>query len=409
MKLAVIVTEFPKTTETFILRDLMAFLGAGVDLRVYHLAPWRKDQILHDFAAPLLNHVRHVPLFAPATLAAMARHPIIAARVGGQVVWHQGRDGKIAAKSCALLAASIRLGEELRHWGADHIHAEFAGHPATAAWIAHQVSDIPFSISCRAHDIFRSQRLLAQKFAAASAVRSVSNYARRFLAEKVAGIREEHVDVIHSSVDVHAIPAEPRIPGQPFQILYVGSLQQRKGVDVLLNALSEFERQNWVLNIVGDGPDREKLQALCKILKLGPQVRFLGQMKFDEVTKLYQRASVCVAPSIIGPNGRTEGIPNVMIEALAYLRPAISTNVSGIPELIRPGETGWLTEPGDVSGLARALRDVYDNPDKAALLAKQGRALVEREFDLRINALRQIRIFGLGAIGETELSPSEVT
>lgn len=393
MKLAVIVTEFPKTTETFILRDLMEFIQQGVDLRIYHLAPWRRDQILHEFAAPLADHARHIPLATPFTLAAIARHPVAATRLLGQIGYFQGRDSKIAAKSLAILAASLKLGEELKDWGVDHIHAEFAGHPATSAWMAHQVCKAPYSISCRAHDIFRSQRLLAQKFASASAVRTVSDYARHFLQKRVDGVMAADLEVIHSSVDVSNIQATPRQTDGSFRILYVGSLQPRKGVDVLLNALAQFDRPVWSLDIAGTGPDRGKLEALSARLGLADRVNFLGQRSFDDISALYHRASVCVAPSVIGPNGRTEGIPNVMIEALAYLRPAISTNVSGIPELIRPGETGWLTEPGDAEGLAVALREVFDNPEWAERLARQGRTLVEREFDLQVNARRQLDMF----------------
>lgn len=393
MKLAVIVTEFPKTTETFILRDLMLFRELGADLRLYHLAPWRADQILHDFAKPLADHARHVPLAGGAAAAALARHPVTAARLWGQIARHQGRDGKIAAKSAALLPAALAIGDELRAWGASHIHAEFAGHPATAAWIANAVSGVPFSVSCRAHDIFRSQRLLEQKFAAASSVRAVSNFAARFLGERVPGIAAEDVQVIHSSVDVGRIPALPPAEGAGFRILYVGSLQARKGVDVLLRAVAGLELPDWTLTIAGDGPDRGKLQAMADALDLGGRVQFLGQQSFEQVTALYRDASVCVAPSIIGPNGRTEGIPNVMIEALAFQRPAISTNVSGIPELIHPGRTGLLTEPGDVSGLTAALMRIHDAPEEAAAMARAGRAHVEAEFDLQKNARRQLAMF----------------
>lgn len=393
MKLAVIVTEFPKTTETFILRDLMVFLELGVDLRIYHLTPWREDQILHDFARPLARRARHIPLFGAEAAGAAARHPRLAARLSGTIARHQGRDGGIAAKSLALLPAALRLGEELRDWGADHVHAEFAGHPATAAWIANQVAGVPYSISCRAHDIFRSQRLLAQKFAGAAAIRTVSDFGRRFLEERVPGVPAERIEVIHSSVDVRAIDAEPVRRDGPFRILYVGSLQPRKGVNVLLEALKGMNCADWTLQIAGDGPDRAALERQVREAGMGVRVCFLGQQSFARIEQLYREASVCVAPSIIGPGGRTEGIPNVMIEALAHRRPAISTNVSGIPELIRPGQTGWLTEPGDVAGLRAALEDVRSDPARADRLALQGRAHVEAHFDLRVNAWRQLEIF----------------
>ena len=393
MKLAVIVTEFPKTTETFIARDLMAFRAAGADLRLYHAAPWRDDQILHRFAAPLAEHARHVPLGAPSTLAAAARHPRAFARRAAAIARHQSVDPAIAAKSLALLPAGLRLGEELRDWGATHVHAEFAGHPATLAWIAHAVSGVPYSVSCRAHDIFRSQALLAEKFAEASAVRAVSGFAARFIGETVRGMRADEIHVIHSSVDVADIVPLPPFSGAGFPILYVGALQSRKGVDVLLRAVAGLDGE-WSLEIVGDGPERARLEGLARRLDLDHRVAFRGQTGYEEIAAKYAGAAVCVAPSVIGPGGRTEGIPNVMIEALAYRRPAISTNLSGIPELIRHRETGWLTEAGDVEGLRAALREVRADPEAAARIAARGRAHVAAEFDLATNARRQLALFG---------------
>ncbi|QQA43551.1 glycosyltransferase family 4 protein [Pelagovum pacificum] len=393
MKLAVIVTEFPKTTETFIARDLMVWLDEGVDLRLYHVAPWRASEILHEFAKPLAERAHHVPLGAPATLAAALRHPATALQRAGSILRHQGRDGVMAAKSLGLIPASLRLAEELNAWGATHVHAEFAGHPATMAWISHAVTGIPYSVSCRAHDIFRSQRLLAQKFGEASAVRTVSRFGATFLTKNVAGMADYDFEVIHSSVDVASIPALPPAPRDKFRLLYVGSLQPRKGVDVLLQALAGFDRPNWQLKIAGTGPDHAKLEALSKNLGLTDRVTFMGPQPYEAISGLYAESAACIAPSVIGPNGRTEGIPNVVIEAMAHARPAVSTNVSGIPELVRPSETGWLTEPGDVEGLRAALTDIHDNPERAAKIATAGRDLVAEEFDLAVNARRQLEMF----------------
>lgn len=401
MKLAVIVTEFPKTTETFILRDLMVFLDQGVDLRIYHLAPWRQNQILHAFAAPLAERARHVGLGSSAALTGPLKFPGAAARMTAAILRHQGPEPAMAAKSLALLPAALGIADELRDWGADHVHAEFAGHPATAAWIVNAAVGIPYSVSCRAHDIFRSQRLLAQKFAAATAVRSVSHFTRDFLARKVRGVGVQDIDVIHSSVDVATIPALPPAPRDDgFRILYVGALQQRKGVDVLLRALAGFDRPDWHLTLAGQGPEQARLESLTKSLGLTDRVSFLGAQPYEKIAALYAKAHVCVAPSIIGPKGRTEGIPNVMIEALAHQRPAISTRVSGIPELIRDGETGLMTDPGDVEALRQALVTLHDQPDRALALAKAGRAHVADEFDLRRNAARQLEMFARqGTIG----------
>ncbi|MBY6140869.1 glycosyltransferase family 4 protein [Leisingera daeponensis] len=394
MRLAVIVTEYPKFTETFILRDVMKFLESGADVRLYHLAPYNSSEVLHEFARPTRAIARHVGLVSPRTLASFTAGlgrlagplTVIGAQQGGKPV--------LAGKSAVVSVAASAIARELADWGADHVHAEFAGHPATAAWVIHRLTGIPYSVSCRAHDIFRTQRLLAEKLGEAAFVRTISNFGRAFLASHVRGLRAEDIQVIHSSVDVESIPQlGPPSQDGPFHVVYVGSLQVRKGVDVLLRALAATDIPDWRCSLAGDGPERAELEALAADLGLRERVRFLGKQDFAAVSTLYESANVIAVPSVIGPAGRTEGIPNVAIEGLAFQRPVISTNVSGIPELIRPGETGFLIEPGSVADLLRALEDVQANPAAAYAIARQGRRLVEEEFSLAANARRQLDLF----------------
>ena len=397
MKLAILVTEYPKTTETFILRDIMTFLNAGADVRLYHLAPFRHGEILHDFAKPTKALARHHSPLGRRAMGGVMRHLGSGALRAAAIIRAQAAEPVLMAKSLSLLAPASAIADDLVAWGADHVHAEFAGHPATAAWIIHKITGLPYSVSCRAHDIFRTQRLLSEKLGDAAFVRTVSNYARDFLRDRVPNLDMSRVEVIHSSVDLTSIPALGPPTTDPFHILYVGSLQLRKGVDVLLKALAQLDIGPWKCTLAGDGPERAKLQAMTGALGLTDRVTFLGSQRFDVISTLYASASVVVAPSIIGPKGRTEGIPNVMIEALAFQRPAISTNISGIPELIRDGITGRLVAPGSVPALAAALSDVHSDPSGAYAMAVAGRAHVQAEFSLQINAMRQYQLFGLHA------------
>lgn len=393
MRLAVIVTEYPKFTETFILRDLMKFIEYGAELRLFHLAPFNRDEMLHDFAAPTRELARHPDPFRTRTLGAALGRSGSVARSAVQIVQRQWGEPVLMAKSLGLTLSASAIAREIADWGADHIHAEFAGHPATAAWVTHRMTGIPYSVSCRAHDIFRTQALLAEKLNGASFVRTVSNYAKSFLLERVPGLDPARMEVIHSSVDVDTIPKLAPCPDTPFHILYVGSLQQRKGVDILLEALAGLTFSDWRCSIVGDGPDRAPLEAQCARLGLSDRVAFLGKQDFHAVSVLYESAHAVAVPSIIGPRGRTEGIPNVAIEGMAFQRPVISTNVSGIPELISDRVTGRLIEPGSVPELIAALTDIREDPAAAQAMAEAGRRHVEAEFSLAINARRQFDLF----------------
>lgn len=397
MKLAVIVTEYPKSTETFIYRDLVAFHEAGCEVVLYHLAPYRKDQPLHGFAAPTRGWVRPIGFAQPGAVArAMARHPAALTRAIAQLTAAYARHPRMLGKSLALLPKALAIAEDARAQGCSHVHAEFAGHPATAAWLGRQAGGLDYSVSCRAHDIFRTQALLPEKLGAAKAVRTVSEFGARFLRQRVAGMAARDIHVIHSSVAIGRIdPVEEALSTDPFRILYVGALEPKKGVEYLLDALAQVGGKlgAWRLDAIGQGPSGEALKARAAALGLSDRVTFHGARPFEEVAAAYRRASVCVAPSVIGPDGRQEGIPNVMIEALAYQRPAITTAISGIPELIRDGDTGLLVPQADAAALGAALVRVHRDPAAALEMARRGRAHVAREFDLAVNARRQLDLF----------------
>ena len=400
MKLAVIVTEFPKATETFIYRDLTAFKQMGCTLELHHVASYRSAQKLHGFARHLLDDARYLPFASMAAFAALLgallRQPGLLAKTLWQIAWHYRRHPWILAKSLAMLPKALQFARHCRAANIDHVHAEFAGHPATMAWIAHRFGGPEFSVSCRAHDIFRTQALLEQKLGEASGVRTVSSFGRSFLQRKLANGPALDIEVIHSSVDTAAIMAGPvRIdPAQP-RLLYVGALEPKKGVDYLLQALGAIDAQlgDWQLAVIGDGPSRTGLEQLADRLGIAPRVEFRGALPFEEVAEAYKAAALCLCPSIIGPGGRMEGIPNVVIEALANRRPVVSTDISGIPELIVHGEHGLLVPERDVSALGRAILQVFAEPANAAAMAERGRTKVEAEFDLSRNAARQLAMF----------------
>lgn len=399
MKLAIIVTEYPKTTETFILRDILAFVEKGADVRIYHLSSYRKNEILHDFAKPTKALAHHKSIISGQSFWQTLRNFPKLVSLWATIIRVQSPEPVIMAKSLGISIGATSIAKELKEWGAEHVHAEFAGHPATAAWVIHRLTNIPYSVSCRGHDVYRTQRLLAEKFAPAVMVRSVSNYTKNFIAERVNGFDKTKLRVIHSSVDISGIPKLGPTAGDGFNILYVGSLHIRKGIDILLNALLKLPDADWTCRIIGDGPERENLESLCQSLGLAKRVTFEGKQRFDYVTAAYEWAHVVAAPSVFGPNGRAEGIPNVMIEALAHQRPAIATRMAGIPELIEDQVTGLLVEPNDVDGLASALMNVKSDYPAAYHRAVEGRKFVKSAFDLQTNAQHQLDVFSTNQVG----------
>lgn len=386
-RVGVIVTVFPAITETFIMRDVVGLQELGYEVRLYHLTHFNRREVVHDFARGVLPHARDFAYLASldvlqANASALGHHPLQIARIVGEIMAGCRLDPVMLLKSLFILPKSVRIAADLKVWGADHVHAAYAGHPATGAWIVQRLTGIPYSASSHAHDIFETRALLDVKLREAEFVRTISKFNQNYLLHHFPALADRPPVVIHVGGLLDKIPAlAPPPTTGTFRVLYVGSLETRKGVDVLLRALAEAQLGEWRLEVIGKGPERELLEKQSAQLGLAGAVSFRGGLSFEEVSRAMAAASVMVVPSRIGPRNQTEGLPTVIVEALAHQRPVIASRLTGIPEIVRHGETGLLVEVDDVSGFARALEEVRRDPEAAYRRAVRGRALVEAEFD----------------------------
>ncbi len=392
LRIAFIVTEYPKTTETFIMRDVMEFSANGCELLIFSLTHFNKRDLLHDFAKPTQAWARDYAYLASWDVLGAAawflwRSPLKIGRVVFDILRGSARDPVTLLKSLFILPKSLRIARELTRWQADHVHAAYAGHPATAAWIVKRMTGIPFSASSHAHDLFETQALLATKLPEADLLRTISNYNRRFLLDHVPALVSRPPEVIHVGTylrnDDQRIPLD-KIDG--FRILYVGSLEARKGVDLLIGAFARVRQPHWHLEIIGDGPERARLEALAQAHNLSGSIAFRGAQPNEAVRAAMLRSSLLVVPSRIGARNQTEGLPTVIVEAFAARLPVVATRLTGIPEIVLHEVTGLLFEMDDETGLADALARIAADLPRAAQWAEAGRALVEAEFDQKKNA-----------------------
>jgi colanic acid/amylovoran biosynthesis glycosyltransferase len=392
LKVAFIVTEYPKTTETFIMRDVMDFSENGCEMLIFSLTHFNKRDVLHDFAKPTQAWARDYAYFASVDVLAATGYflwhrPAALGRIVLDIVRGTAREPVMLLKSLFILPKSLRIAREVLRWKADHVHAAYAGHPTTAAWVIRRVTGIPFSLSSHAHDLFETQALLATKLPEAKLVRTISHFNRRFILTHVPCLADRPPEVIHVGTylkdDGQRMPLS-QING--FRALYVGSLEQRKGVDLLLKAFARVRQPDWHLDIIGNGPERAGLESLAQLLGLSDAVVFHGARPNEAVGLAMRQASLLVVPSRIGARNQTEGLPTVIVEAFAARLPVVATRLTGIPEIVRHEETGLLFEMEDEAGLADALTRMAADPDRAAAWADAGRALVEAEFDQKKNA-----------------------
>jgi glycosyltransferase involved in cell wall biosynthesis len=221
---------------------------------------------------------------------------------------------------------------------------------------------------------------------------TISEYNKRLLAS-YGGDPKTHV--IHCGVDPARYRFRERPPASPFSILSVASLQPYKGLRHLVDAcaLLRDRGQAFRCTIVGGGELHAALSSQVAELGLGAHVSLVGPQPQERVTELLAQADVFALPSIITRAGKMEGLPVALMEALAVGVPAVATNISGVPELIRDGETGLLVEPGDAVQLAAAIERTTADPARAAERARAGRALVEAEFDLTRNVRQLVELF----------------
>ena len=407
-RIGYVVSRFPQLSETFVLREMSALRELGHDIVLYPLIT-QSEAVVHQAAQPWLAQARRLPhasvAVVVATLAAVVRSPAVVAGIVWTVLREHRREPVPLVKSLVLLPTSIHLARLVQRDGVAHLHAHFATFPLLAAWVVHRLTGVPYSVTVHAHDLFISTAMLRAKLDGASFVVAISEYNRRYLVERVDPGLAGRTHVVHCGVSLDAYSAERSAPEPgPLSVLAVGTLQRHKGHTHLVEACRLLGERGVDVrcSIVGEGAERPALERQIAESGLAGRVTLLGARDQDEVAQLLRQAGCFVQPSIVDENGQMEGIPVALMEALASGLPAVATDLSGVPELVRDQETGMLVRPGDPAALADALQAVHRDPDRAAALGRAGRVLVEEEFDLYANARRLGSLLagqGRGALG----------
>lgn len=387
---------YPRFSETFIVTEILAREAHGDDLRIYALRP-TTDSRFHPEIARVKAQVSWVPRPMKASdlwlqLTGGLRYPQLRERFAALIPQLVDLPGDEVAQGLALARSVLDD-------GIDHLHAHFASLAGRMAWIASQLTGVPYTVTTHAKDIYHEsvdRDWLRRVCGDAAQVIAISQFNERYLNEVLAGT-DANVVLQYNALELERFTyRDPVQATKPLRIATVGRLVPKKGFGDLIDAVSQLDFPVEV-DIAGSGELHDELQAQIERLGLTDRVRLVGPLTQLEVAELIRRAHVFAAPCIPAADGNIDGLPTVVLESMAIGTPVVATSVSGLPEAVRDGETGILLEPGDVSGLAKAFTEIAEGRVAVTTLARNARTLVEEQF----NSRRQAAALSAWAVAET--------
>ena len=380
---AILTKTWPKLSETFVLGEILGLERRGYDLRIYALAAPQDEESLRVARGVQAPAAYPPPRGLPGWARTLRTH-------GGCLLTSPIRYVRSAVHALRRIETGrmqdfLRAGwlaAELRRADAAHLHVHFASEPAGVAELASRMSGIPWSISAHAKDIWVSDAAsLGRKLNGAAFTVTCTEHNRTHLAAIAPAAK---VLRMYHGVDTHRLqpPARAHGAGHEPLILSVGRLRAKKGFHTLIEACALLRTAGirFRTQIVGYGPERAALSAAIARYRLDEMIELTGRLDHDEVVRRYGDAELFVLPCTIVADGDRDGIPNVLLEAMATGLPVVSTKVSGIPELVADGENGLLVRPDDATALAAAMRRLLDDDALRARLGAAARATVTAHF-----------------------------
>lgn len=397
-RLGMLLKGYPRISESFISMEILLLESLGIPLEIYSLRQPRED-FAHDHVKQIRARVTYLPeyflsaprIFLESNLKLLnllgARYTACLAGALRRAV-ERKKSATVRHFLQAGHLARIRLsGSPVRH-----IHAHFCHTPASVACFASELTGLPFSFTAHAKDIYTSEpdqlvRKIRKARFVVTCTRYNADYLKRLKGSAENGERElTPIHTIYHGIDLDLFEFNGSRPaGPPWNILSVGRMVPKKGYDDLLKALKLLEETGLDFRFIhiGSGESEPLVRQMIRDLGLQHRVRLLGTLTHREVLAHYRTAHCFALACKIAANGDRDGIPNVLVEAMATGLPVVATSVSAIPELVEDGVTGFLAEPENPAAVANAIRNTLLNSAGHSERVKNARAKVERDFDNR--------------------------
>ncbi|MDZ7363222.1 MAG: glycosyltransferase family 4 protein [candidate division KSB1 bacterium] len=391
IRMAYIVSRFPKLSETFVFREVNELRRQGAEVLCFSIHRPMQEPLPPD-AEHFLKETTYLwpphpaQFFAGMLKFATTRPAEFFDAL--KLFWQRAPRGFSGKKRFVLhFLEGVYLAHLCKQRGVEYIHAHFANGPSSVAMAASAVSGIPFGFTSHAQDIYSDPLMLEVKIAAAQLPLTISSCNRDYIIENFPVENAAKLRVQRVAVDLahfrprHSTETREESP----LILAIGRLVPKKGFIHLIRACEILALRgiNFRCWIVGEGPERAALQAAIAAGNLQDKVNLLGAQ--TEVKKFLQRADLFVMPCVLDSGGDRDGIPTTLMEAMAMQVPVISTNLSGIPELVQHEQTGLLVPPANHEALAQAICRLIVDEKLRQELAAEGRRHIEIYHDLAAN------------------------
>lgn len=387
MRLVYVVSQYPNLTETFVAREMEQMLQMGHEVIICPLRPPAKPSEARGLGVSG-PWVLRCPLTPWALLSALTwllgTNPGIWLSCWRDIFDDMAKLSRVHHLVYILLVTTW-LGRHLAGSGVDHIRGHFLHSEAISCRWLSRIIKKSYSLTAHTNIVLYPKSFIAKVVNGAAFVAGTSQHECNFLK----GIRKQDVHLIYYGIDLNDfLMKNPHLGRQPPIILAVGSLFEKKGFDVLINACALLKRRGLIFTcrIIGKGRERPRLEELVRDLGLEDLVHMPGARPFQEVKQEFTEATIFVMPSKTTSTDQ-DGLPTVLFESMALGTPVVATRLAGIPDLVRDGKTGLLAEPDDPVSLADCISTLLKDRTLRAKFSETGRQLVESKCDIRVAAV----------------------
>jgi colanic acid/amylovoran biosynthesis glycosyltransferase len=389
MKVGYVLKRYPRYSETFVVNEILAHEAAGLGVEIFALRP-TGDTHFQDTISRVRAPVNYLP-------SSGVKAGDLWAALEGAVSSPNGWTALEAARGedARDVYQAALLAREAPAKGVTHLHAHFSTVSTTVTRLAARFSGLPYTFTAHAKDIYHesvSPEDFGRKLEDAAGVVTVSDYNLRYLRERY-GPRARRVRRVYNGMDLRRFSNRAPLRRPP-RIVAVGRLVEKKGFGDLIEAcvVLAARGRRFSCQIAGERELEEDLRARIERSGLAGTVDLIGPRPQSEIAGLIQEAAAFVAPCVVGGDGNRDGLPTVLLEAMALGTPCVSTDVTGIPEVLRDEETGLMVPQHAPASLADAITRLIDDPALRVRLAERARRLIETDFDIDRNAalLREV-------------------